>query len=155
MFKKKPSELKTNMDRWLYLLKHLSTMDKLPSFLDKRIFGRIFDIDEVGKLKPEQRMSYEDSLKRKMDLASADRTSRNIGLTKGLAKGLAKGRAEGLAKGRAEGRVEGKAEGIAEGIAEDERNNAVKNAIALKKMGLSTKDIARVTDLSIQEIEKL
>ena len=42
VFNKKPEELKTTMDQWIYLLKHLSTMDKLPSFLDKRIFGRMF-----------------------------------------------------------------------------------------------------------------
>lgn len=34
VFNKQPEELETIMDQWLYLLKHLSTMDKLPSFLD-------------------------------------------------------------------------------------------------------------------------
>lgn len=42
IFNKKPEELETVMDQWLYLLKHLSTMDKLPSFLDERIFGLMF-----------------------------------------------------------------------------------------------------------------
>ena len=35
------------MDQWLYLLKHLSTMDRLPTFSYKRIFGLIFDIGEI------------------------------------------------------------------------------------------------------------
>lgn len=115
LFNKKPAELKTNMDRWLYLLKHLSTMDKLPSFLDKRIFGRIFDIGEIGKLKPEDLMSYEASIKRKMDNASVDRTTR----------------------------------------AEGERKKALEIALKLKKMGFSAEDIVKITDLTIEEVEKL
>ncbi|WP_367209364.1 PD-(D/E)XK nuclease family transposase [Sphingobacterium sp. R2] len=38
LFNKQPEELKTVMDQWLYLLKHLSTMNRLPSFFDKISF---------------------------------------------------------------------------------------------------------------------
>ncbi|MGH2622450.1 MAG: PD-(D/E)XK nuclease family transposase, partial [Sphingobacterium sp.] len=127
MFTKKPAELKTNMDQWLFLLKHLSTMDKLPSFLDKRIFGRIFDIGEIGKLKEEDLMSYEASVKRKMDNAS---TFKSVARTN-------------------------RAEGLAEGLAEGERKTTLKNALAFKKMGLSAEDIAKGTGLTIEEVEKL
>jgi len=43
-------------------------MDRLPTFLDKRIFGLIFEIGEIGKLTEEELMSYEASLKHKRDI---------------------------------------------------------------------------------------
>ncbi|WP_448138560.1 PD-(D/E)XK nuclease family transposase [Sphingobacterium siyangense] len=48
LFNKQPEELKTIMHQWLYLLKHLSTMDRLPLFLDNRIFGLTFEIGEMN-----------------------------------------------------------------------------------------------------------
>jgi hypothetical protein len=37
-FAKDEGELKTDLDWWLYLLKNLSKMDKIPLFLRKPIF---------------------------------------------------------------------------------------------------------------------
>ncbi|MCS3552667.1 hypothetical protein EDF66_101387 [Sphingobacterium sp. JUb20] len=34
---------------WLYLLKNMSKLDRIPDFLDKRVFG--LTIDEIEKLK--------------------------------------------------------------------------------------------------------
>ena len=87
MFNKKPAELNTIMDQWLYFLKHLSTMDKLPSFLDKRIFQLIFEVGEIGKLSEEDFMSYEASLKHKRDTESVLNTAHRSGVAKGILKG--------------------------------------------------------------------
>ena len=151
MFTKKPAELETVMDQWLYVLKHLSTMDKLPSFLDKRIFGLIFEVGEIGKLTEEDRMSYESSLKHKRDAESvfnsALRSGEAMGHAKGLAKGLEKGLAEGLEKGLEKGR--------AEGLAEGEHKQAIESARKMLSKGYNEKDISDVTGLSVDEIEKL
>ncbi len=155
MFTKKPAELETVMDQWLYVLKHLSTMDKLPSFLDKRIFGLIFEVGEIGKLTEEDRMSYESSLKHKRDAESvfnsALRSGEAMGHAKGLAKGLEKGLEKGLAKGLAEGLEKGRAEGLAEG----EHKQAIESARKMLSKGYNEKDISDVTGLSVDEIEKL
>lgn len=143
MFNKKPEELNTLMDQWLYLLKHLSTMDKFPSFLDKRIFELIFAIGEVGKLKEEDLMSYEASLKHKRDTESVLNTARRSGRAEGLAQGLAQGLEQGLEQG------------LAKGIEKGERKKALETALEFKKMGLPIADIAQGTGLSIEEIEKL
>ena len=37
-FVKEADGLLTDMDKWMYLLKHMSTLDKVPTFLDKRVF---------------------------------------------------------------------------------------------------------------------
>ena len=122
-------------------------MDKLPSFLDKRIFGLIFEIGEIGKLTEEDRMSYESSLKHKRDAESvynsAIRSGEAMGLKKGLAKGLEKGLAEGLEKG------------LAEGLAKGEHKQALESARKMLVKGYNKADVSDITGLSIEEIEKL
>ncbi len=155
MFTKKPAELETVMDQWLYVLKHLSTMDKLPSFLDKRIFGLIFEVGEIGKLTEEDRMSYESSLKHKRDAESVFNSALRSGEAMGHAKGLEKGLAEGLEKGLAEGLEKGLEKGRAEGLAEGEHKRAIESARKMLSKGYNEKDISDVTGLSVDEIEKL
>src|SRR5690606_16650025 len=70
-FVKAGNELLTDTDKWMYLLKHMSTLDKVPTFLDKRVFQLIFKISEVAKLRKEERMAYEASLKAKWDTQNA------------------------------------------------------------------------------------
>ena len=64
---------------------------------------------------------------------------------------LQRGRAEGLAEGRAEGLAEGRAEGLAEGRTEEKLATAKK----MKAKGYPIDDIAEMTGLSPEEIEKL
>ena len=67
---------------------------------------------------------------------------------KGERRGIEKGRAEGRAEGLAEGEQKGRAEGRAEANVETARN--------LKSMGLlSAEQIAEVTGIAVEEIEKL
>lgn len=75
-FVKEEEELESERDKWFYLLKHMSNMDKIPKFLDKRIFKLIFKIGEVSKLSKEERMAYEASLKAKWDTQNAFDTIR-------------------------------------------------------------------------------
>jgi predicted transposase YdaD len=73
-------------------------------------------------------------------------TWKNEARQEGIAEGLAEGKAEGIAKGKAEGLAKGKAEGEAK-IREA--------ACKLKTLGRPTAEIADVTGLSPEEIEKL
>ncbi|MFC6101538.1 Rpn family recombination-promoting nuclease/putative transposase [Olivibacter domesticus] len=70
-FVKNEGRLESERDKWFYLLKHMSSMDETPKFLDKRVFKLIFKIGEVSKLKKEERMAYEASLKAKWDTQNA------------------------------------------------------------------------------------
>ncbi|MGK6353021.1 Rpn family recombination-promoting nuclease/putative transposase [Parapedobacter sp. DT-150] len=70
-FVKTGEALLSDMDKWMYLLKHMSTLDKIPTFLDKRVFQLIFKISEVAKLRKEERMAYQASLKAKWDTQNA------------------------------------------------------------------------------------
>lgn len=134
-FVKTESELETDMDQWLYLLKHISRMNQIPKFLDKRIFRLIFSIGEVAKLKEEDLMSYEASLKRKMDTRGVLESARRAGLAEGKMAGLAEGKKAGLAEG--------------------EHRKAIESALKMKKRGVEYSLIAEFLGLSIEEIEKL
>lgn len=69
------------------------------------------------------------------------------------------GRLEGIVEGRLEGRLEGIAEGLAQGLvegrAEGEMIGLRKTAQGMKRKGISVQDIADITGLSCEEIEKL
>ncbi|MBQ3690243.1 MAG: hypothetical protein II937_10365, partial [Bacteroidales bacterium] len=81
-----------------------------------------------------------------------EETVKEIARTEARAEGLAKGRAEGLVKGRAEGLAKGRAEGLAEGA----KQKSVDMARKLKLRGLmSVEEIAEITDLTIDEIQKI
>ena len=54
-----------------------------------------------------------------------------------------------------EGRIEGRAEGIAEGRAEGRAEEKQENARKMKAMGLTNEMIHQITELSVEEIEKL
>lgn len=110
-------------------------MNRLATFLDKRIFDVIFKAEEIGKLSDEELMSYEASLKYKRDTESVFNSARKSGLAEGLA--------------------EGRAEGLAEGLAEGKRKATIAIALKLKKMGHPIADIAKSTDLSAEELETL
>ena len=64
-------------------------------------------------------------------------------------------RDEALAEGRSEGLKEGKAEGLKEGKAEGVKQGKIDIAKAMLKENCVIELIAKVTDLSIKEIEKL
>ena len=70
-------------------------------------------------------------------------------------KGLAKGRAEGLAKGLAKGRAEGLTKGRAEGLTKGRTEGIIEIARNMKEEGFDPSMIAKITDLSLKEINRL
>lgn len=66
-FDKKKSELVTDLDKCFYLLKNLSRLHKIPDFLDKRVFQKIFKIAEMSKMTKEERELYHSDVKAKSD----------------------------------------------------------------------------------------
>ena len=57
-FNKREDELETDLDKWLYLLKNMSTLLERPAALRDRIFGRLFDVAEYARLDDEERKNY-------------------------------------------------------------------------------------------------
>lgn len=66
-FVKEESELQTDLESWLFVLKNMSRLDKIPVYLRKPIFEKLFQIAEYSKLSKEEKAMYDVSLKRKWD----------------------------------------------------------------------------------------
>jgi predicted transposase YdaD len=86
-------------------------------------------------------------------------TAKKDGLEEGEAIGIEKGRAEGeaigLQKGEAIGLQKGEVIGIEKGRAEGETIGILKTAKKMKEEGLDVNVISKLTNLSVDEIEKL
>lgn len=76
-FIKTIDELQTRFDKWLFVLKNLNKLDRIPDKLKGQIFERVFEIAEIAKFTPEQIRSYEDSLKYYRDLKNSLDTARD------------------------------------------------------------------------------
>jgi len=126
-FNKTRNELKTQQDKWLYAIKHLSQLDRIPEELKAEIFVRFFQAAEVAKLGPQEKISYEQSLKYYRDLNNVIDTAFD----------------------------EGKAEGLAEGVAKGESNAKRRLAKGMKERGLALIDISELIGMSVEDIDAL
>lgn len=158
LFDKEEDECETDFERWIYTLKNMETLKRMPFKARKAVFEKLEEIADVAALSKEERQKYESSQDvyrtHLAVLAAAEedlRISREQGLAEGKAEGLAEGKAEGLAEGKAKGLAEGLAEGLEKGKAE-ERLGIAKN---MKRMGMATDAICQITGISSEEIEKL
>ena len=142
-FKKSPEECEDDFDCWIYVLKHMEALNRLPWVSKNPIFKRLSEIGEVSALSREERIKYDAAIRIYRDNLYAMEGAEEVGMRKGFEKGRKKGREEG----RLEGREEGILEGIEEGI--------LMTARKLKVMGVPAHSIAEATGLSAEVIEGL
>ncbi|MDB4921184.1 Rpn family recombination-promoting nuclease/putative transposase, partial [Mucilaginibacter sp.] len=86
-FVKEGANLVTDLDKWLYVLKNMSRMDKIPAYLRKPIFEKLFNIAEYSNLTKEEKTMYDSSMKYKWD-------NKNV-LDYAIKEGMEKGKLEG------------------------------------------------------------
>jgi predicted transposase/invertase (TIGR01784 family) len=75
-FNKSVDELETRFDKWLYVIRNLNRLDKVPDKLRERVFEKLFETAEIAKFTPDQVRSYEDSLKYYRDLKNSLNTAK-------------------------------------------------------------------------------
>ena len=150
-FCKTEDELVTLYDKWLYVLKNLSRLEKRPKALLDKVFDRLFEEAEISKFTPTELREYEDSRKAYRDLKNSLDTALRDGIKQGRQEGLA----EGLVIGREEGREEGREIGREEGREEGAQMKALTIARNLKSMGLGVADIMAATGLSEDDIARI
>ena len=78
-FNKSVDELETRFDKWLYVLRNLNKLDRIPDKLREQIFDKLFETAEIAKFTQDQVRSYEDSLKYYRDLKNSLDTARDEG----------------------------------------------------------------------------
>jgi len=85
-FTKEENELKTQFDKWLYVLKHLQNLQNRPKALQERVFEKLFKAAEIAKFTLQERQEYEDSLKYLRDFTNIVDTAREEGEINGEKK---------------------------------------------------------------------
>ncbi len=160
-FPDKPlSRLKTGKDKWLYLLKNSAYInEKEADVLKKdRVFGQALERLERLSSDPKNRKAYENSINEQRDHEAILSAAVNAGLEEGARVGLKKGRKEGLEEGLEKGLKMGLEEGIKKGLEEGfekARKEKIEIAKALLKQLRSLQKIAKITGLSVKDIQAL
>ena len=78
-FTKTVKELNTRFDKWMYIIRNLNKLDRIPDELRESIFEKLFEVAEIARFTPEEVRSYEDSLKTYRDLKNSIDTAREEG----------------------------------------------------------------------------
>jgi len=126
-FNKSMNELESLEDKWLFLLRNLPNLEKVPASLQEKVFRKVFKIAELAKFNKAERYAYEDSLKYYRDVKNSLDTAKE------------------------EGFVEGKELGLQEG----EHKKAVKTAEKCLLEGFSVEITAKITELSVWEVQEI
>lgn len=136
MMDKTESECETDFERWIYVIKNMGTLERMPFVAQKKLFDKLEKMSQISSMTREERDRYEASLKIYRDNA----------VTWGYAmdEGIAQGRAIGLAEGRAEGRAEGQAEG--------RLDQAKESAARLLQCGMSVSQIEHITGFNAAQL---
>ena len=83
-FNKTLEQLETRFDKWLYVIRNLSRLDRVPEKLRERIFEKVFEVAEIARFTRAQFLSYEDSLKVYRDLKNSLDTAHEEGIEVGV-----------------------------------------------------------------------
>lgn len=126
-FTKQVEELSNHFEKWMYVLRHLSTLERIPEVLQEKIFRKLFSVAELANLTAEQAQSYRDSLKYYRDIKNSIDTATE----------------------------KGREEGIQQGIQQGMENRNIEIAKNMIRKGFDLSSIQELTGLSKEELEKL
>jgi predicted transposase/invertase (TIGR01784 family) len=67
-FNKTIDELETHTDKWLFLLKNISKLDRMPDKFRESVFVKFFEVAEIANYDKDEQIAYRDSLKYYRDI---------------------------------------------------------------------------------------
>ncbi len=150
-FMKNENECDTDFERWIYVLKNMETLNRMPFTARKSVFEKLEKIVDIASLSKEERIKYDESIKVYRDNLVTMEFAEQKGRAEGLAEGIERGLAQGLEKGLAQGIEKGLVQGMEKGKIEERRTIALQ----MKRMGMPVSSISEVTGLSQSEIDGL
>ena len=116
-FTKTEKELKTRFEKWMYVLKNLPKLDRIPARLKETIFLKLFETAEIAKLKPNEYKQYEASVNAYRDIFNIKSTY--------------------LEKGKIEGKIE---------VAKNLLKNNIAIEIIISSTGLTRGEIEKIKE---------
>ena len=126
-FNKSEEECESGFEKWIYVLKYMEVLERLPFTAQKKIFDHLAKLADVRCLSSEEQEKYDESIKAVDDYYS------------GLYGSYVEGEEKGIAKGRAEG----------------ELFKSLTIARNLLAMGMSLPQIVKATGLNEEQLKQL
>jgi len=126
-FTKEADECENQFERWIYILKNMDILERMPWAAQNAVFQRLAEVAEVSKLSKEERIKYNHALKRYRDTLNAMTGAE----------------------------MKGRAEGLVEGLAEGEHRKALESACSMKADNMPAELIAKYTGLTFEDINSL
>ena len=130
-FDKSEEECVTGFEKWIYVLKYMEVLERLPFTAQKKIFDHLAKLADVRCLSSEEQEKYDESIKAVDDYYS------------------------GLYGSYIEGEEKGIAKGMVEGIAKGELSKSLAIARNLLAMGMSWSQIMQATGLTEEQLKQL
>ena len=73
-FQKNEKQLETRFEKWMFILKNLPKLDRIPVELKEKIFLKLFETAEIAKLNPNEYKQYEASVNAYRDIFNIKNT---------------------------------------------------------------------------------
>ena len=126
-FTKEANECENDYERWLYLIKNMHMLKRMPFNAQRAVWDKLLDIADVAALNETEYREYQEALKNYRDYHAGINFAKKEGLLEGEQRGLIKG----------------------------EKKKQLEIARNLKALGISTQVIQESTGLTAEEIQKL
>ena len=121
-FDRELKDCRSVTEQWLYSLKRVGTLDRIPDELKSEMFERLFRACEIARFDKEQKLKYESDMITERDEKNIINTAIRLG----------------------------KDQWFAEGLAEGEAKSKIAIAKALKQEGISAATIAAATGMTVK-----
>ena len=86
LFTKEVDECDNDFERWIYVLKHMETLNRLPFAAKSAVFKRLAEITDIASLSKQERMMYDESLRKFRDTIVVMEGARLSGVEQGRAE---------------------------------------------------------------------
>ena len=118
-------------DCWIYIVKNMNMFEQMPFSEKYPVFRKLAEIGDLRKLSREELELYDEDIKNMRDIYATRKFDEKRGMEKGMAKGMEIGIAKGMEKEK------------------------LATARRLLSMGLSEEQVSTVTELPLEEIQKM
>ena len=142
-FEKQADECENDFERWIYVLKNMEALNRMPFAAKDSVFAKIAQIADISALSKEERMKYDEGIRKYRDTICVMDYAIESGLKKGFDKGMKQGIEQGMKQGIEQGRAEG------------EKQGRYEVAQKLLAMGLPIESVLQATGLSKDDVKQL
>ena len=102
-FDKEEHDCKTDFERWIYVLKHMDTLQRLPFKAQKSVFDELEKIVDIASMTKEEREKYDESIRIFRDNKAIARGQHERGFAEGVKKGYDEGKFDDVMRMKSKG----------------------------------------------------